>query len=101
MTTTSYSPRDIAVAVTDAGLTVNRQQIQLDHPIKSLGLTEVRVVLHPEVVIRITANVARSPEDAERQARGEQVGRDDGDEDEADAAEGLFEGTAPEFESTV
>jgi large subunit ribosomal protein L9 len=97
----SVTPRDIAVAVTDAGLTVNRQQIQLDHPIKSLGLTEVRVVLHPEVVIRITANVARSPEDAERQARGEQVGRDDGDEDEADAAEGLFEGTAPEFESTV
>ena len=60
--------------MTDAGLTVNRQQIQLDHPIKSLGLTEVRVVLHPEVVIRVTANVARSPEDAERQARGEQVG---------------------------
>ena len=45
----------------------------LDHPIKTLGLTQVRVVLHPEVSISITANVARSPEEAAKQARGERV----------------------------
>ena len=78
----SVTPRDIAVAATDAGLAVGRQQVQLDQPIKSLGLTEVRVGLHPEVVIRMTVNVARSPEDAERQARGEKASRDDEEDDE-------------------
>ncbi|AHJ64117.1 50S ribosomal protein L9 [Granulibacter bethesdensis] len=70
----SVSSRDIAVAVTESGLSVNRQQIQLDQPIKMLGLTDVRVVLHPEVVLPVTVNVARSVEEAERQARGEAVG---------------------------
>ena len=77
----SVSPRDIAMAAAEGGLTINRQQVQLDHPIKTLGLADVRVVLHPEVTIRIVANVARSAEEAERQARGERVGRDDGDDD--------------------
>ncbi len=81
----SVTPRDIAAASTEAGLSVGRQQVQLDAPIKTLGLTEIRVLLHPEVVIRMTVNVARSPEDAERQARGEKVGRDDDDEDVEDA----------------
>ena len=79
----SVSPRDIAVAAAEGGLTINRQQVQLEHPIKTLGLSDVRVVLHPEVTIRVVANVARSVEEAERQARGERVGRDD-DEDEDD-----------------
>ena len=78
----SVSPRDIAMAAAEAGLTIDRQQVQLDHPIKTLGLSEVRVVLHPEVMIRIVANVARSAEEAERQARGERVGRDDDDDDQ-------------------
>ncbi|WP_419730056.1 50S ribosomal protein L9 [Lichenicola sp.] len=80
----SVSPRDIAVAAAEGGLTINRQQVQLEHPIKTLGLSDVRVVLHPEVTIRVVANVARSVEEAERQARGERVGRDDEDEDEDD-----------------
>lgn len=70
----SVSPRDIAEACTAAGLTVTRQQIPLEHPIKTLGLTTARVVLHPEVSIPVTVNVARSPEEAERQSRGEAVG---------------------------
>ncbi len=78
----SVSPRDIALAAAEGGLTINRQQVQLEHPIKTLGLADVRVVLHPEVTIRIVANVARSAEEAERQARGERVGRDDGDDDQ-------------------
>nr|WP_321985538.1 50S ribosomal protein L9 [uncultured Lichenicoccus sp.] len=95
----SVTPRDIAVATTGGGLSVDRQQVQLDQPIKTLGLSEVRVVLHPEVVIRVTVNVARSPEEAERQARGEHVGRDqDDDEDEIEEIElpqaGGFDPTA-------
>ncbi len=49
----SVSARDIADATTEAGLSVTRQQVVLDHPIKSLGLTQVRVVLHPEVRSRL------------------------------------------------
>lgn len=69
----SVTTRDIAVAATDAGLTVNRNQVVLDHPIKMLGLIEARVALHPEVSIPVTVNVARSEEEAERQARGEAI----------------------------
>ena len=70
----SVSGRDISDAATAAGLTIDRQQVVLEHPIKTLGLAPVRVMLHPEVMIRVTVNVARSPEEAERQARGERVG---------------------------
>lgn len=70
----SVTPRDIADAATEGGLTVTRQQVVLAQPIKSLGLHQVRVVLHPEVSITVTVNVARSQEEAERQARGQAVG---------------------------
>jgi large subunit ribosomal protein L9 len=61
--------------VTAAGLSVTRQQVVLEHPIKTLGLTKVRTVLHPEVSIEVTVNVARSLEEAEKQVRGEAVGQ--------------------------
>ncbi len=70
----SVSGRDIADACTAAGLTTNRNQIVLENPIKTLGLTPVRLILHPEVSLTVTVNVARSVEEAEKQARGEQVG---------------------------
>ena len=70
----SVSARDISDACTAAGLTINRSQVVLEQPIKSLGLTAVKLVLHPEVSLPITVNVARSVEEAEKQARGEQVG---------------------------
>ncbi|MBS1097417.1 50S ribosomal protein L9 [Gluconobacter sphaericus] len=76
----SVSTRDIAAAATEAGLTISRQQVVLAHPIKHLGLTEARIVLHPEVSIPLTVNVARSAEEAERQARGEAIGEQDEDE---------------------
>src|SRR5271168_5336811 len=63
----SVSGRDISDATTAAGLTVNRSQVVLDHPIKTLGLRHVRVMLHPEVMIQVGVNVARSPEEAEKQ----------------------------------
>ena len=79
----SVSVRDIADACIAGGLTVTRQQVILDHPIKSLGLSTVRVVLHPEVTVIVTANVARSPEEAEKQARGERVGQANEEEEAA------------------
>jgi large subunit ribosomal protein L9 len=66
----SVSARDIAEAVTEAGFTVERRQVVLDRPIKTLGLHPVRVVLHPEVSVTVTANVAQSIEEAEMQAKG-------------------------------
>ncbi|GBD56942.1 50S ribosomal protein L9 [Gluconobacter wancherniae] len=76
----SVTTRDVANAATEAGLTVGRQQIILPHPIKMLGLTEARVALHPEVSIPLTVNVARSAEEAERQARGEAVSQEEEDD---------------------
>jgi large subunit ribosomal protein L9 len=69
----SVSARDIAEASTAAGLTIARDQVVLDHPIKTLGIRQVRVMLHPEVSIPVAVNVARSPEEAEKLARGERV----------------------------
>jgi large subunit ribosomal protein L9 len=83
----SVSSRDIADAATASGLTINRQQVVLEHPIKTLGLTRVRVVLHPEVSLEITANVARSQEEAEKQSRGEAVGLAAEEADDVPAAE--------------
>ncbi len=91
----SVSARDIADAATDAGLTINRSQVVLEHPIKSLGLSQIRVSLHPEVSIPVTVNVARSPEEAERQSRGERATGTADDDDEIPTAENIFEGDSP------
>src|SRR5579864_2196104 len=66
----SVSARDIADGVSEAGFTVVRGQIVLDKAIKTLGLYKLRVVLHPEVSVQVTVNVAQSPEEAEMQAKG-------------------------------
>ena len=73
----SVSARDIADLCKEGGLTVARNQVLLEQPIKTLGLTPVRVELHPEVHIMVTVNVARSQEEAERQARGEALVREE------------------------
>jgi large subunit ribosomal protein L9 len=65
----SVSARDIATAVTEAGYTVGRNQVQLDRPIKAIGLHTVRVDLHPEVTVSVTVNVARSEEEAAVQVK--------------------------------
>lgn len=69
----SVSTRDIAEALTQNGFSVERSQVTLNSPIKTLGLHTVPVVLHPEVSVTVTVNVARSAEEAERQALGENV----------------------------
>ena len=71
----SVSARDIADGATAGGMTTSRGQVILEQPIKMLGLTMVKVVLHPEVSLPVTVNVARSVEEAEKQARGELVGQ--------------------------
>lgn len=65
----SVSPRDIADAVSAGGVTIDRRQVVLDKPIKALGLFPVRVALHPEVVVTVTANVAKSEEEAAMQIK--------------------------------
>jgi large subunit ribosomal protein L9 len=69
----SVSTRDIADSIVAGGFTVDRRQITLDKPIKTLGVHEVTVALHPEVLVKIGVNVARSDDEAARQARGEDV----------------------------
>ena len=69
----SVSPRDIAEAVVATGITINRNQVELAEPIKTIGLHDVRIILHPEVDASISINVARSDEEAERQASGEDL----------------------------
>lgn len=69
----SVTGRDIAESLTQAGFTVSRNQIVLNTPLKTIGLHEIPVSLHPEVEVKITANVARSAAEAERQAKGEDL----------------------------
>ncbi len=69
----SVTTRDAADAATEAGFTVDKKQIELDTPIKEIGLHDMTVVLHPEVSCTIQVNVARSDEEAEIQAAGKSV----------------------------
>ncbi len=69
----SVTTRDAAQAATDAGFTVNRAQVVLDRPIKELGMHTVSVTLHPEVVVKVKLNVARSIEEATLQAAGKSI----------------------------
>jgi large subunit ribosomal protein L9 len=93
----SVSPRDLAALLTENGFEVDRNQIALNVPIKTIGQHKVPVHLHPEVEVTVTVNVARSADEAERLARGEDVtvrregGADAEDEAEAEAAKAKAE----------
>ena len=65
----SVTSRDIAEAVTEAGFTINRSQVVMDRAIKTLGLTDTRIRLHPEVSVSVTVNIARSLAEAETQLK--------------------------------
>ena len=83
----SVSPRDLADALSEGGVSLTRNQISLDRPIKTIGIHPVTVILHPEVELIVSANVARSQDEAERQAAGEdlsQTEREDSFEFEED-----------------
>jgi large subunit ribosomal protein L9 len=92
----SVSPRDIAGLLQDGGYEVDRNQVALNVPIKTIGSHKVPVHLHPEVEVTITLHVARSADEAERLARGEDITlqRTDAEEEAAEAkaaAEAFFE----------
>ena len=107
----SVSTRDIADILTEEGFNVSRNQVDLKNPIKAIGLHEVEIVLHPEVETRVTLNVARSTDEAERQAAGEDLTSAEaiyGVDEEAqlqtfdpNAEEAFEEGAAPESEEAA
>ncbi|MCB1381032.1 MAG: 50S ribosomal protein L9 [Alphaproteobacteria bacterium] len=88
----SVTPRDIAEAATASGIKVDRGHVHLEAPIKTIGLYAVSVIPHPEVEVKITVNVARSADEAEAQARGEDLTGPVSDRAEVRAAaEALFQ----------
>jgi large subunit ribosomal protein L9 len=108
----SVTARDIADAIIASGIDIKRQQVRLDRPIKTLGIFEVRVAIHPEVIVTVKANVARSEEEAEIQAKGgsilpaheqealdEQAAEEAAREAAAEAAEAVFEEPEKELQS--
>jgi large subunit ribosomal protein L9 len=93
----SVSGRDVSDAIEAAGGKVDRSQVVLDKPIKTLGVHEVKLRLHAEVTVTVTVNIARSQDEAERQARGENVIASQFEEDRAaaeEAASDMLEGGA-------
>jgi large subunit ribosomal protein L9 len=91
----SVATRDVAEAATAHGFTIARGQVMLDKPIKAIGMHPVIVRLHPEVEVTVTMNIARSAEEAERQATGEDLSqraeRSEIEDEIAAAAAALFE----------
>jgi large subunit ribosomal protein L9 len=88
----SVSPRDVATVMEAGGFKVDRHQVQISQAIKTIGLFTLPVVLHPEVKVNITVNIARSEDEAGRQARGENVLAERTEQEDATiAAEELFE----------
>ncbi|MDX2211534.1 MAG: 50S ribosomal protein L9 [Sphingopyxis sp.] len=95
----SVSVRDIVDALAADGVTgVTKAMVELDKPIKALGMSDVRVRLHPEVVVTVTVNVARSPEEADLQKQGIDVIQAMFEEDQAEAAANALE---PDSEDEV
>jgi large subunit ribosomal protein L9 len=92
----SVSTRDIAETAATDGVKLDRSQVRLDKPLKTLGISKIRVILHPEVSATIEVNIARSVDEAERQARGENVLArvEEKQEEEVSGAEFFDEGAA-------
>ncbi|MEO9530445.1 50S ribosomal protein L9 [Roseibium sp.] len=99
----SVSTRDIADGLTEAGFTVARNQVELRSPIKTIGVHSVLIQLHPEVEVSVSINVARSEDEATRQAAGEDLTtpeqdifefEEDEDENDEDGAEETAEASA-------
>ncbi len=93
----SVSSRDIAEAVSEAGFTIERNQVLMERPLKMLGLHAYRVRLHPELAVSVTVNVAQSPEEAEMQEKlGHAIIPSESGEDDDVETEALFDETPAE-----
>lgn len=84
----SVTARDIAEAVTEAGFTIQKSQVALNQPIKELGVHAIRVVLHPEVSVNVSVNVAKSAEEAQAQVTGHSPERQEAERALAAASQG-------------
>ena len=96
----SVSPRDIATLVIEKGFKIDRNQVALNTPIKTIGMHKVPIALHPEVEVTVAVAVARNADEADRLARGEDITVARTDEQEAAAealatAESFFDPEAP------
>jgi large subunit ribosomal protein L9 len=91
----SVSARDIVEALETEGAKVTKSQIVLDKPIKSIGMHDVKIALHPEVAVTVRVNVARSPEEADLQAQGIDVMAEMFERDAAPAPEELAPEESP------
>jgi large subunit ribosomal protein L9 len=91
----SVAARDLAEALVGGGHKVAKGQIVLDRPIKTLGVHDVKVALHPEVTVMVKVNIARSPEEAELQAKGVDVTADMFEREEAGFVEAFDPGAEP------
>ena len=87
----SVTVRNIAQAVSEAGYTVDSKQVQMGRPIKTIGLFDVTIRLHPEVNINVIANVARSEEEAIAQAEGRVIDPDAADDETAELDVAMFD----------
>jgi large subunit ribosomal protein L9 len=100
----SVNGRDVADAVNAEGGKIERAQVILDKPIKTLGVHAVKVRLHAEVTVTVNLNIARTQDEAERQARGENVVASQFEEDrlaDEEAAKDMLEGGAGAFEGDL
>lgn len=97
----SVTTRDIAEASSDDGFKIERSQVRIEKPLKAIGIFPVRISLHPDVNAKININVARSEDEAERQARGEDVLAPESDESGEDAEETSAEFFDPEAQAAV
>jgi large subunit ribosomal protein L9 len=91
----SVAARDLAEVLVAGGHKVHKNQIVLDKPIKTLGIHDVKVALHPEVVVMVKVNIARSPEEAELQAKGVDINADMFDREESGFVEAFDPGAEP------
>ncbi len=91
----SVAARDLSEVLVAGGHKVAKGQIVLDKPIKTLGIHDVKVALHPEVVVMVKVNIARSPEEAELQAKGVDVTADMFEREEAGFVEAFDPGAEP------
>ena len=95
----SVTSRDISDAVTEAGFTIDRNQVIMDRSIKTLGLTEARIRLHPEVLVTVIVNIARSLAEAETQLKTGISVTGEITDDEPEAAEAEVEAAEAEVEA--
>jgi large subunit ribosomal protein L9 len=93
----SVSVRDIVDALNADGAGIAKSMVVLERPIKTIGVFDVKVTLHPEVAVMVKVNVARSPDEAEQQAAGVDVLKAMFEDDAAAAAASEFEGGGGEF----